>query len=137
MTGLIDRLFGAAVSPLEAVSDVIDRFVETPEERAAAAAIRARMAARPAELQAGINRIEARHRSIWVAGWRPGIGWVCGAALAWHYVGADLAAWACALWAPETAPPALTGTEELVTILLGMLGLGGLRTIEKLGGRAR
>lgn len=88
--------------------------------------------------QAEINKIEAQHASVFVAGWRPFIGWVCGIALAWHFLGYDLANWLRLAFFPETpTPPALNGTETLVTVLLSMLGLGGLRTVEKLKGVSR
>ncbi len=88
--------------------------------------------------QIDINRLEARHASLWVSGWRPFIGWVCGVALFWHFVGVDLVRWVQAVWFPAAPPPpALSGTEALVTVLLSMLGLGGLRTVEKLKGVSR
>lgn len=79
-------------------------------------------------IQTKINQIEAQHRTVFVAGWRPFIGWVCGVALAYNFVIRDLFVWALQ---PETVPPALQ-MEQLMTVLLGMLGLGGLRTYEKL-----
>jgi len=79
-------------------------------------------------IQTKINEIEAQHRTVFVAGWRPFIGWVCGVALAYNFVIRDLFVWALQ---PETVPPALQ-MEQLMTVLLGMLGLGGLRTYEKL-----
>lgn len=78
-------------------------------------------------IQTKINEIEAQHRTVFVAGWRPFIGWVCGVALAYNFVIRDLFIWAIK---PETVPPALQ-MEHLMTVLLGMLGLGGLRTYEK------
>lgn len=78
-------------------------------------------------IQTKINEIEAQHRTVFVAGWRPFIGWVCGVALAYNFVIRDLFIWAIQ---PETVPPALQ-MEHLMTVLLGMLGLGGLRTYEK------
>lgn len=80
------------------------------------------------EIQTKINEIEAQHRTVFVAGWRPFIGWVCGVALAYNFVVRDLFIWAIK---PETVPPALQ-MEHLMTVLLGMLGLGGLRTYEKI-----
>ena len=79
------------------------------------------------ELQGEINKIEAQHRTIFVAGWRPFIGWVCGVALAYNFVLRDLLIW---FIGPEQVPPALQ-TEHLMTVLIGMLGLGGMRTFEK------
>ena len=80
------------------------------------------------EIQTKINELEAQHRTVFVAGWRPFIGWVCGVALAYNFVIRDLFIWAIK---PESIPPALQ-MEHLMTVLLGMLGLGGLRTFEKI-----
>ena len=80
------------------------------------------------ELQTKINEIEAGHRTVFVAGWRPFIGWVCGVALAYNFVIRDLFIW---ITKTTDAPPALQ-MEHLMTVLLGMLRLGGLRTFEKI-----
>ena len=84
------------------------------------------------ELQAEINKVEAQHRTIFVAGWRPFIGWVCGFALAYNFVLRDLLIW---FVGPEQVPPALQ-MEHLMTVLVGMLGLGGMRTFEKLNNKS-
>ena len=84
------------------------------------------------ELQAQINEQEAKHRTIFVAGWRPFIGWVCGFALAYNFVLRDLLVWYVGV---ESAPPALQ-LEHLMTVLIGMLGLGGMRTFEKFNNKS-
>src|SRR5210317_1620345 len=84
------------------------------------------------ELQGEVNKIEAQHRSIFVAGWRPFIGWVCGVALLYNFILRDLIAWL----SPGVMPPALQ-MEHLLTVLMGMLGLGGLRTYEKLKDKSK
>ncbi len=135
---MLKKLFGVPIlSAAEGVANIIDRFVETAEEKKAAELIKARMMMQPSLAQIELNKIEAGHRSIFVAGWRPWIGWTCGFALGWHYVLHDLMAWACALWAPQITPPQLAGTQELVTVLLAMLGLGAFRTAEKFGGKTK
>ena len=80
------------------------------------------------ELQTKINLAEASHRTLFVAGWRPFIGWICGFALAYNFIIRDLFIW---ITKTSDAPPALQ-MEHLMTVLLGMLGLGGLRTYEKI-----
>ena len=80
------------------------------------------------QLQSEINKVEAQHRNIFVAGWRPFIGWVCGVALAYNFVLRDLLIW---FLGQDSVPPALQ-MEHLMTVLIGMLGLGGMRTFEKL-----
>ena len=79
------------------------------------------------KIQNEVNKIEAQHRSIFVAGWRPFIGWVCGFAFLYNFILRDLISWL----SPEQIPPAIQ-MDQLITVLMGMLGLGGLRTYEKL-----
>jgi len=91
------------------------------------------------EGQLRINEKEAAHGSIFVAGWRPAIGWICGFALAWNFIVQPLllyVAWIIPEGAALADAPKLE-TGELMTVLLGMLGLGGLRTYEKVIGVAR
>lgn len=136
---MLNKLIGGGiVSAAEGVANIIDRFVETDEEKQAAEIIKAKMMMKPSLAQIELNKIEAGHRSIFVAGWRPFIGWVCGFALLWHFILFDLASWVTINFFPHaTALPELTGTETLVTVLLSLLGLGAMRTAEKFGGRAR
>ncbi|WP_298034742.1 3TM-type holin [uncultured Desulfovibrio sp.] len=83
-----------------------------------------------------INKVEAAHSSIFVSGWRPFIGWVCGAALAFQYLIRPFWIWAATIWWPGSpVPPTLDGM--LWELVMGMLGIGGLRTIEKWKGVAR
>ena len=88
------------------------------------------------KIQGELNKVEAQHRSIFVAGWRPFIGWVCGFALLYNFVIRDLLTWLMGVWYSEIAPPPALQMEHLMTVLLGMLGLGGLRTYEKLKDKA-
>ena len=98
--------------------------------------------------QMGINAKEAEHKSVFVAGWRPFIGWVGGFALAYQFIGYPLLLWAWTIADPHTAitiafpqsepilpPPVLDGT-ELYTIILGMLGIGAMRSFDKVKGTA-
>lgn len=85
--------------------------------------------------QLEINKAEASNPSIFVSGWRPAIGWVCGMACAWNWVGLPIAKAGLAIYGhPLALSPADIG--EMMPILLGMLGLGGLRTAEKINGVA-
>lgn len=85
--------------------------------------------------QLDINREEAKNPSVFVSGWRPFIGWVCGVACAWNWVGLKIALFVAAYLGHELKlQPADIG--EMMPVLLGMLGLGGLRTVEKMNGVA-
>ena len=81
------------------------------------------------------NKTEAGHRSVFVAGWRPFIGWICGSALLYNFVLRDLLSWGFALAGYGAEVPPAVELGPLMTILLGMLGLGGLRTYEKVKGK--
>jgi len=128
-------------SVLPVAGEVIDRLV--PDKNAAAKAkVEMEKALVDAEAagvlgQLEINKVEAAHRSIFVAGWRPFIGWCCGAALAYHFVLQPIIVFGLAL--TETATPALPefDMESLMTVLLGILGLGGMRSFEKFKGLAK
>jgi len=87
--------------------------------------------------QLEINKKEAEHQSIFVAGWRPAIGWICGIALGWNYILQPIMSWVAFVVGADLADAPHLDTAELTTILLGMLGLGGLRTYEKRLGVAR
>jgi hypothetical protein len=83
--------------------------------------------------QTSTNTAEAASPKIFIAGWRPFIGWVCGAGLATQFIVAPFVTWGAALAKhPVTFPSLDMGT--LMTLLLGMLGLGGMRTFEKVSG---
>lgn len=85
--------------------------------------------------QREINKAEATNASVFVAGWRPAIGWVCAMALAFQYLVRPLFAWATGIWWPHL--PALPGLDSnLWELMFGMLGLGGLRSFEKVKGVA-
>lgn len=81
--------------------------------------------------QLAINAEEAKHESIFVSGWRPFIGWVCGSAFAWTFVVGPMLVWGVALFGHEPPKLLLLDTNAIMPVLLGMLGLGGLRTFEK------
>jgi len=76
------------------------------------------------------NIEEAKSSSIFVAGWRPAVGWVCAAGFAWQYVVGPFSLFALNAFGMAVSLPALE-TGELMTILLGMLGLAGMRSYDK------
>ncbi len=83
-----------------------------------------------------INAIEAAHKSVFVAGWRPAVGWVCVLGLVWAYFIHPMVSWYASFAYPEITVPELH-TEGLYTLLMGLLGMGGLRTFEKMKGVSR
>jgi len=124
---------------LPALTEVLDRVI--PDQAAAAKAkleMEARLleaATAQAAQQTEINKIEAGHTSIFVSGWRPYIGWVCGMAIAWAFLVAPMLSWLLPVMGVVAVVPPLQ-TEFLLELVFAMLGLGGLRTFEKLKGVA-
>lgn len=85
--------------------------------------------------QIDINKAEAANPNTFVSGWRPFIGWVCGTGCAWNWIGLPIAKAGLAMYGhPLAISPA--DLSEMMPLLLGMLGLGGLRTVEKIKGVA-
>jgi hypothetical protein len=127
---------GLDLTGLGAVADTISAALgkffpdKTQVERDHAALALAALTA-----QTDINKAEAANPSVFVAGWRPSIGWVCSAALAFQYIARPLLMWGFSL--AHQAVPVLPGIDDnLWQLMLGMLGLGGLRTFEKVKGVA-
>ena len=122
-------------SILPAVTNVIGRFLPEDKEAKAKAEreIEQPLTTHLAKIdlaQLDINKTEAAHRSIFVAGWRPFIGWTCGVALAWTYVMTPILNFILAQTGHLMELPAMD-MSQMMPVLMGMLGLGGLRTFEK------
>ena len=86
--------------------------------------------------QIAVNAEQAKHPSMFVAGGRPAVIWICVFGLALNYVILPIASWACAIWYPAIILPTLDIT-ELNTLLYGLLGMGALRSYDKKQGTAR
>jgi len=132
-----------ALDPVSALfevgSKVLDRVLPDPAQQAAAKLelMKLQQNGELAQItgQMEINKAEAASSSLFVSGWRPSIGWICGAGFAVQFVIGPLAEWGSALAGhPVKFPQMDTGT--MMPLLLGMLGLGGLRTAEKLADKA-
>jgi roadblock/LC7 domain-containing protein len=128
---------------IEAGSKMIDGIVRriwpdaTEVEKAKIEQFRAEMQAQHAALiaQLDINKTEASHASVFVAGWRPALGWVGAAGLFYEWVVRPIGtAVSVSLGGPVLTP---LDIGDLITLVAGMLGLGGLRTAEKINGVAR
>lgn len=83
--------------------------------------------------QAAINKIEAGSDSLFKSGWRPFIGWTCGVGFAYAVLIHPILTWVATIKGIETLPPNLS-TDVLLPVMLGLLGLGGMRSYEKLKG---
>ncbi len=131
-------ILSALIGP---VTGLLDKFVEDKDQKAALAHEISTMADRHAQqlalAQVEVNKAEAASGSVWKGGWRPFVGWVCGTAFAYHFVIQPLAIFIVAAYGMEI--PALPEFDmgQLMTVLMGMLGLGGLRSFEKSKGVAK
>ena len=85
--------------------------------------------------QTDLNKEEAKNTSLFVSGWRPAIGWVCALALAYQYLLRPLMTWGTTVFG-YNLPPMVGLDDNLWQLMMGMLGLGGLRTFEKTQGVA-
>ncbi len=125
-------MIGQALSIL---TPLLDRVIPDKNARAEAEELLQQMDKR-GELdllvgQLEINKAEAAHKSLFVAGWRPAVGWICAVSLGYNYVLYPVMQFGVALAMPE--PPVLPAVDlaGMMPVLLGMLGLAGYRTIEK------
>ena len=128
-------MMGLITAVLPAVTDVIGRFLPEDKEKRAKAErdIEKQLTNSLAKIdlaQLDINKTEAGHRSVFVAGWRPFIGWSCGIALCYSYVVQPILVFILAQTGYLVELPRMD-LGEMMTVLMGMLGLGGLRTFEK------
>jgi len=115
---------------IEPVAGILDKFIvdkdlKTKLEHELKAELhKANMA------QIDVNKTEAAHKSLFVAGWRPCVGWICAFALAYHFILQPFAIFAISIAGMSYNLPEFD-INSLMTVLMGMLGLGGLRTYEK------
>lgn len=127
---------------IEPISRLLDKIIPDPDARARAQMelIKAErefdlqeigLALQADQSQANVNQVEAAHRSLFVAGWRPFIGWVCGAAFAYHFILQPFLIFLYTLHGTKIDLPVFD-MDALSTVLIGMLGLGGMRTVEKM-----
>jgi len=128
---MIQALIGPA-------TELIGKFVEDKDQKNKLAHEIATMAERHAQDlakgQLEINKMEAQHRSIFVAGWRPFLGWGLSFSMIWHFVLVPMVTFGFAYAGIEAPDLPAFDMDSLMTVLMGMLGLGGLRTFEKAKG---
>ncbi len=118
---------------IDPIAKIVGKFIPDKDKAAAIAHDLATLAEKQHHqamlAQLEVNKAEAGHKSLFVSGWRPFIGWVCGVSMGFNYMLLPLVS----IWV-ELAPLDLT---TMMPVLMGMLGLGGLRTAEKIKGVAR
>jgi len=125
--GLVDILVGP-------IAALLDKFIPDKDARERMAHEIATLAEKQAHeqimAQMEVNKAEAQHSSMFVAGWRPAAGWSCVLAMTFNFVMAPLINWGTTLYGYDVTLPVLN-LEIMMPVLLGMLGLGGLRSYER------
>lgn len=130
---------------IPAVTTVLDKILPDPQQAADAKikvlelAQRGELAALDADMrlamgQLEVNKVEAG-TDLFRGGWRPAVGWVCVFGLAYQFIGQPLLPWVVALFGVTVPPLPAIDNETLMVLLTGMLGLGGLRTFERVKGK--
>ena len=112
ITGIIDKVAGH-----------VDKFTLDKQEKA-------ELIVEINKAQLEVNKVEAGHTSKFVSGWRPFTGWICATALGYHYILQPLLTFVLYSFGNQIELPVFDMT-TLTTVLLGMLGLGGMRSFEK------
>jgi hypothetical protein len=116
------------------VSGLLDKFIEDKDQKARLAHEVATMAENHAqELAKGqleVNKVEAAHKSLFVSGWRPFIGWTCGLGMFGNFITIPFSNFVLALFGIDIVIP-LVPLETMMPVLMGMLGLGAMRSYEK------
>ena len=116
------------------VTGLLDKFIEDKDQKARLAHDLATMADQHAQElakgQLAINQVEAAHKSLFVSGWRPFIGWSCGLGMFGNFITIPFSNFVLALLDMDIVIP-LVPLETMMPVLMGMLGLGAMRTYEK------
>ena len=117
------------------VTVLLDKFIEDKDQKAALAHEIATMSQKHAQelnlAQIEVNKAEAQSGSLFKGGWRPAVGWVCAIAFLYHFLLKDIIIFVCAFAGVEVPDLPEFDMSTLLTVLGGMLGIGGLRTYEK------
>lgn len=116
------------------VTGLLDKFIEDKDQKARLAHDLATMADQHAQElakgQMAINQVEAAHKSLFVSGWRPAVGWVCVLGMFGNFITIPFSNFVLALLEIDIVIP-LVPLETMMPVLMGMLGLGAMRSYEK------
>ena len=124
-------------SIINGVGKIADDLFTSDEERLKVVLQEKIVEADLVKSQLEVNKAEAQHKSIFVAGWRPFIGWVGGIAMAYQFILYPMLTWFWVLfqakgWVPqEMSPPPVIDAEALWVVITGMLGVAGMRSFDK------
>jgi len=129
---ILNWLGGKSIAePIDAIGNAVDKIFTSEDERLQAQAVIDRIRMQPNILSAELNKVEAQHRSVFVAGWRPAIGWICALGIGFAFIGNPL------LQRFLGGEPVVVPLDMILELVLAMLGMAGLRTVEKLRGSTK
>ena len=129
---ILNWLGGKSIAePIDAIGNAVDKIFTSEDERMEAQAVIDQIRLQPSILNAELNKVEAQHRSIFVAGWRPAIGWICALGIGFAFIGNPL------LQRFVGGEPVAVPLDMILELVLAMLGMAGLRTVEKLRGSTK
>jgi hypothetical protein len=129
---ILNWLGGRSIAePIDAIGNAVDKIFTSDDERMEAQAVINRIRMQPNILNAELNKVEAQHRSIFVAGWRPAVGWLCALGIGFAFIGNPL------LQRFVGGEPVAVPLDMILELVLAMLGMAGLRTVEKLRGSTK
>ena len=134
LMGFLSKILGggaSAVAPIAAIGKVLDGLFTSEDEKLSHKEVRIRLAQQPDLAQIELNKVEAGHRSMFVAGWRPFLGWVCGLGMANMFLVNPWIQWFTGASGPNLPK------DIIMELVFALLGLGTLRTIEKIQGRTK
>ncbi len=115
---------------IKPVGDILDKFVADKDLKVKLAHELEKEIISLNRTQIELNKVEASHENVFVAGWRPFIGWACGIALVYHFLIEPIIQYILIINGSDFATPEFDFS-QLSTIVMAMLGMSGLRTFEK------
>ena len=131
---------------IPAITQVLDKVIPDPQAaadaklRALELAQKGDLAALDAELRLALGQVEVNkaeaQTDLFRGGWRPAVGWVCVAGLAYQFILQPVLPWLVALFGAQVPPLPSIDNESLMILLTGMLGLSWMRTHERVKGKA-
>jgi len=128
----LSKFFASSTAqPIEAVGNVLDKLFTSDDEKLSKKILLQKLAQEPALAQVELNKVQAQHRSIFVAGARPFMMWVCGVGFAFTFIINPILQWSTGDPGPQMP------SDIMLELAIGMLGMSALRTAEKLAGKTK
>ena len=125
---------GTLADPIKATGDAFDKLFTSDEERAAGAIVMAKIKQEPQKWQHELNKAAIESRNVFLAGWRPALGWVCAVSLGLYFIPQYFMAsilWVRLSWSADKLVAFPVGSEAVMELVIALLGMGAIRTVDK------